>query len=182
MGMGKSSYRDGFPGDMANWMFSAFKSTKAQDESSIYLGFKRIEESKPLTHGCFLDLINPGNAAIILKLNFGEPNKPETAGIGHFTCAWIEDEKAEGYFYYDSLIGVSYSTRNDRRQYQHDWQKVENNGHRVLYIFNLPLDPNQRSVAINGAVRNLMDRFNGITANALLLSDFHPNLFSYLSS
>jgi hypothetical protein len=65
--MRNSIASDGFPGDMANWIFSAFKSV--QDDSSIYLGFKRIDQFKVITHDIFMDLILPGNAAIIFKVN-----------------------------------------------------------------------------------------------------------------
>ncbi len=179
--MQNSIATDGFPGDMADWIFSALKSTQAKDDSSIYLGFKRIEDKTIITHDSFLKLIRPGNAAIILKMNFGEEHKPQTASMGHYTCAWIEDEEAQGYYHYDSLVGVSYSTCDQRLRCQFDWQKFEKNSHRVLYIFNLPLDPGQRHAAINGAVFNLTARLNGIIANALLLGDMNSNIFSYLS-
>jgi hypothetical protein len=101
--------------------------------------------------------------------------------MGHYTCAWIEDSEAEGYFHYDSLAGVSYSTREQRKKSEFDWQKAERNCHRVLYIFDLPLHQDQRYTAINDAVSNLLARLNGIIENALLLGDLNSNPFSYLS-
>lgn len=177
--------RDGFPGDMANWICSAFKSTEAQDHSSIYLGFKRIEETVTVDHAYFLDLIHPGNAAIIFNVDMGPIDRP-IARVGHYTCAWTEDvakdEAAQGYYHYDSLRGVEYSTRCQRIKCQFDWQERVKNCHRVLYIFNLPLAPSQRDAAINGAVFNLTARFNGILKNALLLGDINSNIFAYLPS
>ena len=178
--------QDGFPGDMANWICSAFKSTEAQDHSNIYLGYKRIEDTTTVDHAYFLELIRPGNVAIIFKVNMGQVNKPLTATMGHYTCAWTEhvaeDVEAQGYYHYDSLVGVDYSTRGQRKKCVFSWQNSETNCHRVLYIFNLPLAPDQRYAAINDAVFNLTDRFNGILANALLLGDINSDIFAYLPS
>ena len=53
----------GFPADLADWVFTAFKSIDRDD--SIYLGYKRIDDDVEISHAKFLELIHPGNAVAI---------------------------------------------------------------------------------------------------------------------
>ena len=143
-------------------------------QSSVYLGFKRIPDQKEIRHEDFLSYIKPGNAAIILTTR-GETaiNEEGTPGaaMGHYTCAWKESE-GEAYHYFDSeeakihycVPGVSTAL-----PYQLSNQK------RVLFVFNLPLDPSQRRNAITKALANTMARLNGILQHCLFSNEFNSD-------
>ena len=80
----------GFPADLADWVFTAFKSIDRDD--SIYLGYKRIDDDVEISNAKFLELIHPGNAAIIFKVAVGNYDLPTgQRNMGHYTCAWVED-------------------------------------------------------------------------------------------
>ena len=131
-----------------------------------------------VVHVAFLFIYSPGNAAIILTAK-AEKIDPKTkcpiAPIGHYTCAWKEDMEEEGgYFYFDSNISkVNYIYKSQRGQYPRTpffpFQPVDQT--RVLFIFKLPLEFEQRQAAINFAIANLGARLNRILEHCLWLKD-----------
>ena len=155
---------------------SAAAGPSTQQDTSIYIGFKRIPRQDIISHDSLLSLIKPGNAAIIfcVQPSFVDKHDKVVAPIGHYTCAWKEEESEEdGYFYFDSKFAKVWHCKSSTRN-QFEFQKP--GAIRALFIFNLPLQLDQRKAAIKGALANLSARVNGILEHCLSLKEFDVSL------
>lgn len=176
--MQRTVHADGVCGLSADAICCSFQPIDPK-EPNVYLGFKRIPDNKRMTHADLLNYIKPGNAAIIMKTTRESENEKGQliAGRGHYTCAWKEDNKVEAYHYFDSVCPeVKYC--NSSASFNLDFQQVDQK--RVLFVFNLPLDPPRRRLAIKNALENLKIRLNRILRHCLSLNlpydiDFFPH-------
>ena len=92
--------------DKAEAIFCSLRSiVEDTEDNNVYIGYKRIAKKDYLSHQLLLDLMSPGNAAIIFtskEETIDAKTKLASTPIGHYTCAWIEDKEKDGYFYFDS--------------------------------------------------------------------------------
>jgi len=159
---------------------SSSASAAARQDTSIYIGFKRIPFDDAISHTDLLLLMKPGNAAIIFQVLPAYINQDNriVAPVGHYTCAWKEEEsdnvEEDGYFYYDSKIqDVTYCVGSKCRRV-FDYQKAGKI--RALFLFKLPLQLPERQAAIKGALANLSARVNGILEHCFSLKEFDVSL------
>lgn len=149
----------GMNGETAHWICTCLN----DDDSRIYLGYKRMHRDAIITHDMLLNYMQPGNCVIIFK-TFYENEVTGVVKMGHYTSAWVEEGMTGSYFHFDSLnkkeivqyceVGVDSEAL--------DWQTPDEDNlmHRVLFIFNLPTDKQSRQKQVEHAVANLTAIYN----------------------
>jgi hypothetical protein len=157
------------------------------EDTNVYIGYRRISNKIYLSHSLLMDYMSPGNAAIIftsMKETLDAKTNCPITPTGHYTCAWIEDNEKDGYFYFDSEISTVNYIKKKSRTPSMPFQSAKLI--RVLFIFNLPLQSEQRQAAIKCAIANLEARLNGILEHCLGLKDHDVTLpvdfFAHLKS